>query len=120
MGCSSSGRWVRFATYPAMSGRLWMCLSSCEVVADLSRSLLCCLAQTNHNGRCIRGSSALEGYHAHYRGHFFPCAFAAGPEYFELRKNRFDFRWSVRAGRKLRLHSSEVNNSRHFDLRVCR
>ena len=66
--------------------------------------------------RCCRGNSALEGYHLHYRVFFPPTATSCGPEWHELLKNRFDFCWSVKAGRVFNSYCKEVNESTHFDM----
>ena len=56
--------------------------------------------------RCCRGTSALEGYHLHYRAFFHSSALNVGPRLHELLKTSFDFRWNVTRGRHLQLFIS--------------
>lgn len=47
--------------------------------------------------RCLRTSSALEGYHQHYDGACSSCGKNTGLRYFNAVTNAFDWRWVVRA-----------------------
>jgi len=49
--------------------------------------------------RCLRTSSALEGYHVHLRRLIEYC-YAAGPAWIDALMSLFDFNWIVAAGRK--------------------
>jgi len=47
--------------------------------------------------RCLRSSSALEGYHLHLRECAKSCAMGCGPRWSDILHNEFDWRWIVRA-----------------------
>ena len=47
--------------------------------------------------RCLRSSSALEGYHAPFNDAMAACGHRAGLDWMEASSNEFDFRWCVRA-----------------------
>jgi hypothetical protein len=64
--------------------------------------------------RCLRTSSALEGYHAHLV-RLVLHAFGAGQDWMDAVMNLFDFRWCVLAGRKAGLYDDAV---RHFELEL--
>ena len=62
--------------------------------------------------RCLRTSSALEGYHLHLRR----CvdeAWAAGEGWLDAVMNLFDFRWNVLAGRRIGLYDDSIG---HFEV----
>ena len=64
--------------------------------------------------RCLRTSSALEGYHAHLV-RLVLHAYGAGQDWMDAIMNLFDFRWCVLAGRKAGLYDDAV---RHFELEL--
>ena len=66
--------------------------------------------------RVMRSTSQLEGYHQHYRLMISACALTMLPQAFDLLAQHFDFKWSVKAGRKFRIFSNEVNASKHYKL----
>ena len=47
--------------------------------------------------RCLRTSSALEGYHLHYRETVSALCKASGPRWRDVVVGEFNFRWVVRA-----------------------
>ena len=64
--------------------------------------------------RCLRTSSALEGYHKHLRM-LVEAAYAAKSNWLDLIMNAFDFRWSVKAGREAGLYDGTVA---HFEMQM--
>jgi hypothetical protein len=62
--------------------------------------------------RCLRGSSALEGYHAHLRRLLEHC-YSASDETRDAIVNCFDFRFNVRAARAASLFDPNV---KHFNM----
>ena len=62
--------------------------------------------------RCLRGSSALEGYHAHLRRLLEHC-YSASDETRDAIVNCFDFRFNVRAARTASLFDPSV---KHFNM----
>ena len=75
--------------------------------------------------RCHRGTSALEGYHLHYRALFHSTAINMGPRFHELMKNHFDFRWNVDRTRdasavthEVQFMTAEVQAAYHYDLAI--
>ena len=64
--------------------------------------------------RCLRGSSALEGYHAHLRRLLEHC-YSASDETRDAIVNCFDFRFNVRAARAASLFDPGV---KHFNMQL--
>ena len=63
--------------------------------------------------RCLRSSSALEGYHAPFNDAMAAAGHRAGIKWMEASSNEFDWRWTVRALRTAGLIPQTV---RHFNL----
>jgi len=63
--------------------------------------------------RCLRGSSALEGWHLHKRESLSVCSKKAGFRWQEAVSLEFDWRWVVKALRKVKIVPVWV---RHFNL----
>ena len=61
--------------------------------------------------RCLRGSSALEGYHAHLRRLLEHC-YSASDETRDAIANSYDFRWILRSARAAELFDPSV---KHFN-----
>ena len=64
--------------------------------------------------RCLRTSSALEGYHKHLRM-LMEAAWGASEEWLDTISNLFDFRWIVDAGRVVGIYSRDVP---HYDFEM--
>ena len=64
--------------------------------------------------RCLRSSSALEGYQKWLRM-LVEASNHAGPEWLDAVMNMFDFRWNVRAARAVGLLDNEIH---HCDMQV--
>jgi hypothetical protein len=64
----------------------------------------------------IRGTSALEGYHNSFNQFVSSFGKRAGLRWLELTTSVFDFRWTVRAGRKAQLYGNEFNKCGHYEL----
>jgi hypothetical protein len=65
--------------------------------------------------RCLRTSSALEGYHSHFDDAISSCGKALGLRYFDAVTNEFDFRWTVRALKRAGLLPKWL---RHYNLQL--
>eukprot|EP00611_Tribonema_gayanum_P023838 TRINITY_DN509_c0_g1_i2.p1 TRINITY_DN509_c0_g1~~TRINITY_DN509_c0_g1_i2.p1 ORF type:complete len:1113 (+),score=278.26 TRINITY_DN509_c0_g1_i2:813-4151(+) len=65
--------------------------------------------------RCLRTTSALEGYHVHLRQICIAGATAASPPWLESITNAFDFRWCVKALLRVGLLPAWV---KHFDFEL--